>query len=68
MLFYTVTKCSHFAAWRGLQAGLMLADEPWSGHYDLSAPLWTGAQVTQFTAPGWRYLSVPGGGSGLLPG
>lgn len=28
----------------------------------------TSAQVTQFTAPGWRYLSVPGGGSGLLPG
>lgn len=28
-----------------VQAGLMLADEPWSGHYDLSPPLWTGAQV-----------------------
>ena len=51
-----------------VQAGLMLADEPWSGHYDLSPPLWTGAHVTQFTAPGWRYLSVPGCGSGLLPG
>ena len=45
----------------------MLANEPWSGYYDLSPPLWTGAQVTQFTEPGWRYLSVPGQGSGLLP-
>ena len=33
----------------------------------LNGPLWTSAQTTQFTAPGWRYLHVPGGGSGFLP-
>jgi len=60
--------------------GLMSAQQPWSGHYSggdgngypttstsLNGPLWTSAQTTQFTSPGWRYLHVPGGGSGFLP-
>jgi hypothetical protein len=49
-------------------AGLILANEPWSGHwYSDSPPIWTGALWTQFTSPGWRFLSVPSGGSGHLP-
>jgi len=49
-------------------AGLMSAMEPWSGHWDVSPPIWTSAQWCQFTQPGWRFLSVPSGSSGLLPG
>ena len=60
-------------------SGMMTAQEPWSGHYSggdgaggpsatpsLNGPLWTSAHTTQFVAPGWRYLHVPGGGSGFL--
>ena len=47
--------------------GLMMAFEPWSGSYTVSAPIWVSAHTTQFATPGWRYLTVPGGGSGFLP-
>ena len=49
------------------QAGIMLAAEPWSGHYVVTPGVWTSAQWLQFTAPGWRFLSVASGGSGRLP-
>ncbi|HEV2342967.1 MAG TPA: RICIN domain-containing protein [Actinocrinis sp.] len=45
--------------------GLMVANSPWSGWYDIGAETWATAQVTQFTAPGWRFLDT---GSGYLGG
>jgi len=45
--------------------GLMTAETPWSGYYDLGKTIWTVAQTTQFAQPGWRYLN---GASGHLAG
>lgn len=46
-------------------SGLLRANEPWSGHYDVKSPIWLTAHTTQFARPGWRYLD---GGSKRLPG
>ncbi len=45
--------------------GLVHADEPWSGWYNVGKQAWTMAHLTQVTQPGWQYLD---GASGLLSG
>jgi hypothetical protein len=47
-------------------SGLMRANTPWSGNYDVAPAIWATAHTTQFAAPGWNYLE--GGASELLPG
>ena len=47
---------------------MLLAQEPWSGHYLIREALWGYAHYGQFTRVGWRYiddgcLNLPGGGS-----
>ncbi|MGH3167176.1 MAG: hypothetical protein ACRDN0_14965 [Trebonia sp.] len=49
-------------------SGLLAANQPWSGHYELGPTLWTVAQTARFTRPGWRYIDsacgyLDGGGT-----
>ena len=44
---------------------LMSAYYPWTGHYDVTSPIWGSAHTTQFSQPGWYYLRH-GSGAGHL--
>ncbi|WP_405943770.1 galactosylceramidase [Streptomyces sp. NBC_00932] len=45
--------------------GLVMANEPWTGSYDVGLSTWVTAHTTQFAQPGWQYLD---GASGYLGG
>lgn len=42
-------------------SGLMCANTPWSGHYDVQGAIWATAHTTQFAQPGWQYLDSSSG-------
>ncbi len=51
-------------------SGLMKANEPWSGSYDIGPSLWTVAQTSQFADLGWSYVDsgstyLDGGGTAV---
>lgn len=41
-------------------SGLMKANTPWSGHYEVEPALWAVAHTTQFAQPGWWYVGGKG--------
>ena len=45
-------------------SGVMKANTPWSGYYEVQPALWATAHTTQFAKPGWIYIDS---GCGLLP-
>ena len=45
--------------------GLIFADKPWNGQYQVNLMTWVIAQTTQFTHPGWRHVL---GAAGQLGG
>lgn len=47
-------------------SGLMTANTPWSGAFEVQPALWAVAHTTQFSSPGWHYLD--GDGSRLFQG
>lgn len=49
--------------WSGV--GILRANEPWSGHYQIGRLLWVSAHWGQFTQAGWFFLQH-GAGVGLL--
>ncbi len=48
------------------RAGVILANTPWSGAFEIQPALWAVAHTTQFAKPGWIYLD--GSASNLLQG
>jgi galactosylceramidase len=42
-------------------SGLMYANTPWSGHYEVQGTIWATAHTTQFAQPGWQYLDSSSG-------
>jgi len=45
-------------------SGLMYANTPWSGNYNVQGTIWATAHTAQFAQPGWQYLDSA---SGYLP-
>ncbi|HEY7305748.1 MAG TPA: hypothetical protein VH601_16600 [Bryobacteraceae bacterium] len=56
---------SYFENLAAPHSGLMYANTPWSGHYDVQGTIWATAHTTQFAQPGWQYMDSA---SGFLPG
>ena len=38
-------------------SGMMKANMPWCGYYEVQPPLWVIAHTSQFAKPGWRYIA-----------
>lgn len=52
---------SYFENLAAPHSGLMIANTPWSGHYEVQSAIWVTAHTTQFADPGWQYLDSSSG-------
>jgi hypothetical protein len=41
--------------------GILLAEWPWSGHYEIGKTMWAFAHTTRFAQPGWHYIPSASG-------
>lgn len=55
---------SYYDSLAAPHSGLMYANTPWSGYYEVQSTIWVTAHTTQFAKPGWVYMD---GASGYLP-
>lgn len=75
---YLYGKMTSLIAWNMIESyyhdlpygghGLMVANQPWSGYYEVSPPIWATAHTTQFTEIGWNYLMDANGVTELKEG
>ncbi len=49
-----ITSCFDFLLCPGM--GMMKANCPWTGYYEVQPPLWIIAHTNQFTKPGWHFI------------
>jgi galactosylceramidase len=61
--WHLISSFYDFLPWA--RCGVAVANTPWSGHYEITSPLWTLAHTSQFAPIGWRYASH-GKGVGML--
>ncbi|HEX5551968.1 MAG TPA: discoidin domain-containing protein [Chitinophagaceae bacterium] len=53
-----------YASFPIADTGPLLAEWPWSGHYEVGKSIWVYAHTAQFTRPGWHYMDKA---CGFLP-
>ena len=53
--WHLISSFYDFLPWS--RCGVAVANEPWSGAYEITAPTWVLAHTTQFAKPGWRYAA-----------
>lgn len=57
--WHLISSFYDYSSWA--RCGVAVANTPWSGFYEVTNPTWAIAHTTQFSQPGWRYLTLDNG-------